>query len=57
VLAVATAWIPLVVSVWFYLRFVREKPRYYFEYFLNSLFGNTLRIDPHKKLLLKARKK
>ena len=57
VLAVATAWIPLVVSVWFYFRFVREKPRYYFEYFLNSLYGNTLRIDPHKKLLLKARKK
>ena len=57
VLAVATAWIPLVVSVWFYFRFVREKPRYYFEYFLNSLYGNTLRIDSHKKLLLKARKK
>ena len=37
VLAVATAWIPLAISVWFYFRFVREKPRYYFEYFLNSL--------------------
>ena len=38
ILAVAVSWIPLAASVWFYFRFVREKPRYYFDYWINSLF-------------------
>lgn len=57
ILAVAVSWIPLAVSVWFYFRFVREKPRYYFDYWLNSLFGTALRLDPRKTIRLKARVK
>ena len=57
ILAVAVSWIPLAVSVWFYFRFVREKPRYYFDYWLNSLFGTALRLDTRKTIRLKARVK
>lgn len=57
ILAVAVSWIPLAASVWFYFRFVREKPRYYFDYWINSLFGTALRLDPRKTIRLKARVK
>ena len=57
ILAVAVSWIPLTASVWFYFRFVREKPRYYFDYWINSLFGTALRLDPRKTIRLKARVK
>ena len=57
ILAVAVSWIPLAASVWFYFRFVREKPRYYFDYWLNSLFGTALRLDTRKTIRLKARVK
>ena len=57
ILSVAVSWIPLAASVWFYFRFVREKPRYYFDYWLNSLFGTALRLDPRKTIRLKARVK
>ena len=57
ILTIAVSWIPLAVSVWFYFRFVREKPRYYFDYWLNSLFGTALRLDPRKTIRLKARVK
>ena len=57
ILAIAVSWIPLAVSVWFYFRFVREKPRYYFDYWLNSLFGTALRLDTRKVPKLKARAK
>ena len=57
ILALAVSWIPLAVSVWFYFRFVREKPRYYFDYWLNSLFGTALRLDTRKVPKLKARAK
>ena len=57
ILAVAVSWIPLATSVWFYFRFVREKPRYYFDYWLNSLFGTALRLDTRKTIRLKARVK
>ena len=53
ILAVGVCWIPLVFAVWFYFRFVREKPKYYFDYWLNSLFGTALRFESR----LKARKK
>ena len=55
--ALAISWIPLAVSVWFYFRFVREKPRHYFDYWLNSLFGTALRLDTRKAPKLKARAK
>ncbi len=48
VLAVSISWGPLITSIWFYFRFVREKPRYYFDYCLNTLFGNALRVDTKK---------
>ena len=57
ILAVAVSWIPLAVSVWFYFRFVLEKPRYYFDYWLNRLFGTALRLDTRKTIRLKARVK
>ena len=57
ILAVAVSWIPLAASFWFYFRFVREKPRYYFDYWLNSLFGTALRLDTRKAIRLKARVK
>ena len=57
ILAVAVSWIPLAASVWFYFRFVREKPRYYFDYWLNSLFGTALRLDTRKTIRLKVRVK
>ena len=57
ILAVAVSWIPLAISVWFYFRFVREKPHYYFDYWLNSLFGTALRLDTQKTIRLKARAK
>ena len=44
-LAVGVAWIPLVFSLWFYFKFVREKPRFYFDYWLNGFFGKNLRLD------------
>ena len=53
ILAVGVCWIPLVFAVWFYFRFVREKPKYYFDYWLNSLFGTALRFESRSK----ARKK
>ena len=57
ILAVAVSWIPLAASVWFYFRFVPEKPRYYFDYWLTSLFGTALRLNPRKTIRLKARVK
>lgn len=57
ILAVVVSWIPLAISVWFYFRFVREKPRYYFDYWLNSHFGTALRLDTRKTICLKARVK
>lgn len=53
VLAVAVSWIPLAVSLWFYWKFVREKPRFYFDYWLNGLFGRNLCVDAKKAVRLK----
>ncbi len=53
ILALITSPIPLVFSTWFYFKFVREKPRYYFEYYLNGIFGTSLRLHPKKKVRLK----
>ena len=57
ILALGVSWIPLAVSVWFYFRFVRERPRFYFDYWLNSRFGSTLRLNSRKGCRLKARVK
>ncbi len=55
--AIAFSWMPLSGSVWFYFRFIREKPQYYFDYWLNSLFGDSLSVSLRKTLCLKARTK
>ena len=53
ILAVGVCWIPLVFAVWNRYTYSREKPKYYFDYWLNSLFGTALRFESR----LKARKK
>ena len=48
ILALGTSWMPLAAALWFYFKFVREKPKYYFDYALNGLFGRRL-IAPKRK--------
>lgn len=55
ILAVAVSWIPLVISLWFYFKFVRDKPRYYFDYWLNGLFSKNLCVDFKRAIRLKER--
>ena len=49
ILALGTSWIPLAASLWFYFKFVREKPKYYFDYALNGLFGRKLIAPTRRK--------
>ena len=49
ILALGTSWMPLAVALWFYFKFVREKPKYYFDYALNGLFGRKLVAPVRKK--------
>ena len=49
ILALAVTWIPLAGALWFYFKFVREKPKYYFDYSLNGLFGRSLIAPKGKK--------
>ena len=42
ILALTLSWTPLAAAFWFYFKFVREKPKYYFDYALNGLFGRRL---------------
>ena len=49
ILALGTSWMPLAAALWFYFTFVREKPRYYFDYALNGLFGRKLVAPARKK--------
>lgn len=56
-LALGVFWIPLLFSIWFYFKFVREKPKYYFDYVLNNIFGHGLRVSDRKKTKLKVRSK
>ena len=44
ILALAVSWMPLAGALWFYFKFVRNKPKYYFDYALNGLFGRRLTI-------------
>lgn len=57
ILALAISWIPVAVAVWFYFRFVRDRPRYYFDYWINGLFGRGLRIDRRKTIRLEEKVK
>ena len=47
-LALGLSWMPLAGALWFYFKFVRGKPRFYFDYVLNGIFGRSL-ILPQKK--------
>ena len=47
-LALGTSWMPLAAALWFYFKFVRERPKYYFDYTLNGLFGRRLIAPPRK---------
>ena len=49
VLALGSSWLPLAAALWFYFKFVREKPKYYFDYALNGLFGRRLVAPARKK--------
>jgi uncharacterized membrane protein YobD (UPF0266 family) len=42
------SWLPLAFSFIFYLKFVKDKPKYYLDYYLNELFGNYLTISNKK---------
>ncbi|MBN2643292.1 MAG: hypothetical protein JXR78_16695 [Victivallales bacterium] len=55
VLAIGVSWVPLVASTWFYFRFVRGRSKYYFEYWLNGLSGDRLRVASSRVIRLKAR--
>ena len=57
ILALAISWIPLTFAVWFYFRFVREPPRYYFDYWINGFFGRGLRIDRRNTIRLEGKPK
>ena len=49
ILALSVTWMPLAGALWFYFKFVREKPKYFFDYSLNSLFGSKLTAPKRKK--------
>ncbi len=49
ILALAVSWMPLAGALWFYFKFVRNKPKYYFDYALNGLFGRRLTVRRRKK--------
>lgn len=49
ILALSVTWMPLAGALWFYFKFVREKPKYFFDYSLNSLFGRKLTAPKRKK--------
>ena len=49
ILALAVTWIPLAGALWFYFKFVRNKPKYYFDYALNGLFGRRLTVRRRKQ--------
>ena len=49
ILALAVTWIPLAGALWFYFKFVRNKPKYYFYYALNGLFGRRLTVRRRKQ--------
>ena len=57
ILAFAISWTPLALAVWFYFRFVRERPRYYFDYWINGLFGRSLRLDRRNAVRLEGKPK
>ena len=49
ILALAVSWMPLAGALWFYFKFVRNKPKYYFDYALNGLFGRRLTVRRRKQ--------
>ncbi len=49
-LALGVSWIPLALTVWFYFRFVRGRPKYYFDYWLNERFGDRLCVKSRRKV-------
>jgi hypothetical protein len=46
------SWLPLAFSFIFYFTFVKDKPKYYLDYYINELFGNylTTKVKKQKKL-------
>ena len=43
------SWMPLAIAFIFYFTFVKDKPKYYLDYYLNELFGNYLTVPKRKK--------
>ena len=47
-LALMVSWMPLAGALSFYFKFVREKPKFYFDYVLNGLFGRKIVLPKQK---------
>ena len=47
-LAAGLSWIPFAASAWFYIKFVHNRPKGYFDYWLVSQFNTSLRRKPRK---------
>ena len=51
-LALGISWMPIAGALCFYFKFVRGKPKFYFDYVLNGLFGRKITLPKQKYLKL-----
>jgi len=55
VLTLCICWVPLAMSLYFYFRFIRGKPKYYFDYTLNGMYGRRLIAPPPRRIPVRER--